>query len=73
MEDIEHGKIDRKIRGSEWYTVIPSDTKRERHTRRTDNAYKRSRMVRKAHNLQREPQRIGSGGENRAPRLTRKK
>lgn len=70
MDDIEHGKIDRKIRGSEWYTVIPYETKRERHTRRTDDACKRSRMVRKAHNLQREPLRIGSGGENRT-RFTR--
>lgn len=38
VDDIEHGKIDRKIRRSEWYTVIPYDTKHERH--RTDDAYK---------------------------------
>lgn len=68
VDDIEHGKIDRKIRRSEWYTVIPYDTKRERHERTT--RIKRSRMVRKAHNSQREPQRKE---ERIAAGFTRKK
>lgn len=55
------------------YRYLLQHETNERRTRRAKNAYKRSRMVRKAHNLQREPRRIGSGGENRACALRLKR